>query len=233
MKVSVSRHAAADTPRTNRGTRLTSAARRVQIIEVAISLFSRHGYNGTTTKALAAAAAISEATIFKHFKTKDSLYRAAFQHRTESGTAELIIELGRLADARDDRSLLRTLFDGVREGYTRDPDLHRMMQFALLEGEAAENARLTDELADSAVPNFVGSWIARRQEEGVFAPGPPLGPGNSRARTDRGVPSVEQALRRRLRARRCHGSRCARSLHPPRPETTRPAGRGQSPLATP
>ncbi len=173
MKVSGSRHAAADTPRTNRGTKLTSAARRVQIIEVAISLFSRHGYNGTTTKALADAAAISEATIFKHFKTKDSLYRAAFQHRTESGSAEFVSLLERLADAGDDRYLLRTLFHGVCAGYTRDRDLHRLMQFALLEGEAAENARLTDELAHSAVPNFVGSWIARRQEEGVFAPGPP------------------------------------------------------------
>ena len=170
-EVPITGSAPAPTARSTGRTRLTGKERKRQILEVSISLFGRRGYRGTTTKALADAAAVSEATIFKHFPTKEALYRAAFQHRTESGTAELIIELGRLADARDDRSLLRTLFDRVREGYTRDRDLHRMMQFALLEGEAEENRRIGSELA-GALSHFVGCWVARRQEEGVFAPGP-------------------------------------------------------------
>jgi Transcriptional regulator len=171
MKVPVVSHAAAHTPRTGRGTRLTGEERRSKIIEVSISLFSRHGYNGTTTKALADAAAISEATIFKYFRSKNALHCAAFQHRTESDIEQLISEFKRMADAGDDRCLLRTLFLSVCAGYTRDRDLHRMMLFALLEGDAEKIRRIADELAGS-LSDFVGSWIARRQEEGVFAPGP-------------------------------------------------------------
>ena len=37
-------------------------------------MLSRHGFAGTTTKSVAAAAAISEGLLFKHFPTKSALY---------------------------------------------------------------------------------------------------------------------------------------------------------------
>ena len=57
--------------------RLTAAERRAQLIEVAISVFGQRGFRGATTKAIADAAGISEATIFRHFPSKDDLYVAA------------------------------------------------------------------------------------------------------------------------------------------------------------
>lgn len=170
-EITIAGSEAAPMPRRTGRTRLTGEERKRQILEVSIPLFGRRGYSGTTTKALAEAAAVSEATIFKHFPTKEALYRAAFRHRTETDVAGLVVELERLADAGDDRSLLRTLFHGVLHGYTRDRDLHRMLRFALLEGEADENRRIAIELA-GALSQFVGSWVARRQEEGMFAAGP-------------------------------------------------------------
>jgi AcrR family transcriptional regulator len=56
--------------------RLTAEQRRAAIIAVARRLFAEHGFHGTTTRALAAAAGISEALLFKHFPDKEALFSA-------------------------------------------------------------------------------------------------------------------------------------------------------------
>jgi AcrR family transcriptional regulator len=54
--------------------RMTSDLRRQLILSAAKRCFARHGFAGTTTKSVAAAAAISEGLLFKHFPTKSALY---------------------------------------------------------------------------------------------------------------------------------------------------------------
>jgi TetR/AcrR family transcriptional regulator, transcriptional repressor of aconitase len=54
--------------------RMTSDLRRQLILSAAKRCFSRHGFAGTTTKSVAAAASISEGLLFKHFPTKSALY---------------------------------------------------------------------------------------------------------------------------------------------------------------
>lgn len=55
--------------------RLDSDDRRKAIVEAAVPLFARKGFAGTTTRELAAAAGVSEALLFRHFPSKQSLYR--------------------------------------------------------------------------------------------------------------------------------------------------------------
>src|ERR1700676_3418973 len=55
--------------------RLDSDGRRKAIVAAAVPLFARNGFAGTTTRELAAAAGVSEALLFKHFPSKQSLYR--------------------------------------------------------------------------------------------------------------------------------------------------------------
>ena len=47
--------------------RMTSDLRRQLILSAAKRCFARHGFAGTTTKSVAAAAAIPEGLLFKHF----------------------------------------------------------------------------------------------------------------------------------------------------------------------
>src|SRR3979411_98812 len=54
--------------------RMTSDLRRQLILSAAKRGFARHGFAGTTTKSVAAAASISEGLLFKHFPTKSALY---------------------------------------------------------------------------------------------------------------------------------------------------------------
>ena len=56
-------------------TRLDSDDRRKAIVTAAVPLFARNGFAGTTTRELAAAAGVSEALLFRHFPSKQSLYR--------------------------------------------------------------------------------------------------------------------------------------------------------------
>ena len=53
---------------------MTSDLRRQLILSAAKRCFARHGFAGTTTRSVAAAASISEGLLFKHFPTKSALY---------------------------------------------------------------------------------------------------------------------------------------------------------------
>ncbi|HTQ35224.1 MAG TPA: helix-turn-helix domain-containing protein [Stellaceae bacterium] len=54
---------------------MDSDDRRKAIVSAAVPLFARNGFAGTTTRELAAAAGVSEALLFRHFPSKQSLYR--------------------------------------------------------------------------------------------------------------------------------------------------------------
>ena len=66
---------------------MTSDLRRQLILGAAKRCFARHGYNGTTTKSVAAAAAISEALLFKHFPSKAALYAEILSYECEADPA--------------------------------------------------------------------------------------------------------------------------------------------------
>ena len=74
--------------------RMTSDLRRQLILGAAKRCFARNGFAGTTTKSVAAAAAISEALLFKHFPSKAALYAEILAEECEADP-ELIDLLGR------------------------------------------------------------------------------------------------------------------------------------------
>jgi AcrR family transcriptional regulator len=68
-------------------TRLSTDERRQSILAAVRTVFAENGFHGTTTKALAEAAGVSEALLFKHFPSKEAMY-AAMQHECWSEVAE-------------------------------------------------------------------------------------------------------------------------------------------------
>src|ERR1700688_1981171 len=68
-------------------TRLDSDERRKAIVTAAVPLFARDGFAGTTTRELAEAAGISEALLFRHFPSKQLLYREILQLGCEGDPA--------------------------------------------------------------------------------------------------------------------------------------------------
>src|SRR5918996_5525013 len=56
--------------------RLSAEERRHSIVDAVKGVFAEKGFDGTTTRELAKAAGVSEALLYKHFPSKESLYAA-------------------------------------------------------------------------------------------------------------------------------------------------------------
>ena len=147
--------------------RLSSDDRRRQLIRSAVDLFSRHGFNGTRTKDIAAACGVSEAILFRHFATKEDLYRAILDdQQQESGADEWMKEMQGLADLRDDAGFVRCLIAQILKSFRENTAFHRLMMFAALDGHAL--ADLFHERMGLSVYEFLRGYFELRQKEGAF-----------------------------------------------------------------
>lgn len=154
-----------------RSTRMTAAARRQQLIEQAIHLFATAGFRGTTTRAIAQAAGVSEAVIFRHFATKDDLYKAILKLKAdEAGLDDTVAALKAHAARGEDEQLVFLLMCHIMDSYRRDPDFQRVMLFAAAEGHDLAKAGVA-----YSVPifGFLRDYIAARQRAGAFRRGNP------------------------------------------------------------
>jgi TetR/AcrR family transcriptional regulator len=152
--------------------RLAAEDRRRQLLETALDFFSRQGFEGTTTKEIAAAAGVTEAIIFRHFPTKQALYSAVLGYHHECGEfSEVIAGWRVLMDANDDVGLFRSLIEHVILGYRSDARVQRALLFAALEGHQAG----IEQYRERSLPVFelLCQYVARRQSEGAIRPGPP------------------------------------------------------------
>jgi AcrR family transcriptional regulator len=76
--------------------RLSAEARKEAIVEAVQDVFAVKGFDGTTTRELAKAAGVSEALLYKHFPSKESLYAAMLDGCAKGPTfaeASRILEL--------------------------------------------------------------------------------------------------------------------------------------------
>lgn len=134
--------------------RMTSDLRRQLILGAAKRCFARHGYAGTTTKSVAAAAAISEGLLFKHFPSKAALYAEILAEECEADPG--------LADLREREPSTATLVEMIRRM------VQHFLQIADLPNEEeAQRLRLmvTSHLDDGEFARLIYARI-----ESFFAP---------------------------------------------------------------
>jgi TetR/AcrR family transcriptional regulator len=150
--------------------RLSSDDRRRQLIRSAVDLFSRHGFSGTRTKDIAAACGVSEAILFRHFATKEDLYRAILDdQQQESGADEWMAQMREFAQRRDDAGFVRCLILQILKSFREDTAFHRLMMFAALDGHAL--ADLFHERMGLSIYEFMRDYFELRQKEGAFRNG--------------------------------------------------------------
>ena len=147
--------------------RMNAGDRRRQLLDAALELFSRKGFGGTTTKEIAAAAGVTEAIIFRHFPSKQALYTAVLDSKTEAcGHQEWLAEIQARMDRKDDAGVMRTLAAKILESYRTDACIERILLFAALEGHELGLAYHRK----FALPVFelLRDYIVRRQREGAL-----------------------------------------------------------------
>lgn len=142
---------------------------RRRLIAAGLELFSRHGYDAVTTRQLADAAGVNQATIPYHFGGKEGVYRAVAEEVATAAGARIrpLAESARLRLAADPEppalgalllettlAVARAVFAGELRGVW--PLFLAREQF----GQSAAFARLYDEFA-GPVHVLVGELIAR------------------------------------------------------------------------
>jgi AcrR family transcriptional regulator len=140
------------------------AGKRQEIIKAAIEVFARNGFRGTTTRDLAAHADVNEAIIFRHFNTKQELYRAILEQKLSQGQDARFEEVQRLALAGNDQEFLENFGNHFLERHEEDSTFMRLLMFSALEGH---------ELSEMFLSSIAGrdplaSYIQRRMDDGAF-----------------------------------------------------------------
>ena len=146
--------------------RMAGGERRDQILRVAVSLFSNHGFRGTTTKEIAQAAGVSEAMVFRHFATKEELYAAILDHKACKGSFEPEVMASEAIKRKDDRGVFESLALGALNHHDEDPEFQRLLLHSAL-----EKHKLAEMFFDGFVRkvyDFLGGYIRERQRAGAL-----------------------------------------------------------------
>lgn len=166
-EISAPKVPAALAPQPAANARMSAEERKLQLLRVAVSLFSQKGFGGTTTREIAQAAGVSEAMVFRHFATKQELYSAILDHKACSGDS--MNPESMVAEAlkqKNDRAVFEQLAFGALDHHESDPEFQRLLLHAALEGH--ELAEMFFEKFIRRVYELLGDYIAERQRDGAM-----------------------------------------------------------------
>lgn len=116
-----------------RSKRMPAADRREKIIDGAAFAFAEHGFAAATTQIIARRAGVSEALLYRHFRSKTAIYRAVLRRLMKLQDAELAQSPQEVSSALD-------YVRGIRDYLAREMDLrdggegaigHRLMTASL------------------------------------------------------------------------------------------------------
>jgi AcrR family transcriptional regulator len=142
--------------------RLSAQDRRQQIMEIAVGLFARKGYQGTTTREIAEEAGVNEALLFRHFPSKENLYWTIIEEQCSArGRRSRINEI--LKTGSDDFQVFSSM---AREFLVRTPhdtELTRLLWFTALENHTLSERFFRTYVADyyEALSNYIRERIRR------------------------------------------------------------------------
>lgn len=102
--------------------------RKQQILESCKPVFAEKGFYGSSSKELAASAKISEALLYKHFPTKEILFRATVEEAIAPYTK--VRDTARCAPPKGETNFLRSI---AKSALKPDEQTFRLLLFAYLE----------------------------------------------------------------------------------------------------
>ena len=134
--------------------RLPSRERRQAIVTAVQGAFADKGFDGTTTRELARAAGVSEALLYKHFPSKESLYAAMLEACADGPMAA---EFTRVLALPPSTSTLVALVHFLTSHFVLCEDLHKTTMHRLALRSLLEDA----EFVRLGAKQFGASWIRK------------------------------------------------------------------------
>jgi AcrR family transcriptional regulator len=145
--------------------RVSSADRRKQIIQVAMELFAKQGFQGTTTRQIAESARVNEAILFRHFPHKEDLYWAVLESKCQG--ARVRRELRNILwDSGSAEEALAAVAESILRRNREDPTRSRLFLFSAL-----ENHKLSDRFFRTHFVqhyDLVATYIRKQIRRGEF-----------------------------------------------------------------
>src|SRR3954454_11674207 len=104
--------------------RLSADDRRSAILDAALEVFSRRGYNGASIDEIAGAAGISKALIYEHFPSKRELHVSLLERHVQ----DIFMRLAQTADTNDPGDVrLRNGVNAFFEWSENNPEAFRLL----------------------------------------------------------------------------------------------------------
>lgn len=132
-----------------------------RIIESGTILFARHGFSNSSTKDIALLAEISEATIFKYYKSKDGLFKAILFSLLEELKKISVTNIGSIISANYGLQPLYHILSDIVDNRIIFLDQHdsiikAILQEALINPELKEQVQLKvwPEISQTLCPLF-------------------------------------------------------------------------------
>jgi AcrR family transcriptional regulator len=139
--------------------RLSAEDRRAAILDAALEVFSRRGYNGSSIDEIAGAAGISKALIYEHFPSKRELHVSLLERHTQ----DIFMRLAQTADTKDPGEVrLRNGVNAFLEWAETHRDAFRLLFRDTFEPEVAGVLDRLQNQATGAIAALMASEPALR-----------------------------------------------------------------------
>ena len=133
-----------------------------RILASAAGMFADFGYNGVSTRDIAAGAGVNEVTIYRHYPRKRDLYVAVLD--AELQQVKLRGDwLARIAEAQDARTALARTFELITATLSNRRDLLRLMQYCSLEMGDDIDPLLRKHLGElvEVIARYLEPWVTK------------------------------------------------------------------------
>ncbi len=129
-----------------RAAHLGPERRRPQVLDAALGLFLKSGYDGTSMDAVARAAGVTKPVVYACFSSKDDLFRSLLAREEEAILSE-VQGAFEGADLNDAEATLTKGFTGFLQAVAKRPEVYRLIFF----GEGGGNAAVAERVAAGRV----------------------------------------------------------------------------------
>ena len=151
--------------------RLAAPFRRQHLITTALELFASQGFEGTTTREIAQRCGVTEAIIFRHFPTKESLYWAVIEEQCNiRGSGPRLRRM--LAADVDELTRFTRIAEDILRRNSEDSKFFRLLLFSAL-----ENHELSDHFFQTRVSErfeTLADYVRSGIRKGIFRDVNPL-----------------------------------------------------------
>ncbi len=156
--------ARAETTR-KRAAHLGPERRRPQVLDAALELFLKSGYEGTSMDAIASAAGVTKPVVYACFSGKDELFRALLAREEERILAEIQAAFA-AADLTDPEGTLIEGYTGFLRAVSASPEVYRLI-FLGEGGNTAVARRIQRgrQAQVDALSALARGWLERRSSK--------------------------------------------------------------------